>query len=334
MEFKSPDKKETMITKIKNFLKWIWNECKDWHTLILLLCVIIVMYSPVWGGYLLHAVFGWAWCSAVASAYLLFWAGPFTPFFPMCIGITLSIKKVMQVKSGKHKTSAIKADFAIQNKSHNDDAKNKDYSITFDKLFWLFLIGSVMGVVIEGLFCLVTKGKWESHVISAYLPFNALYGMGSVLFYVGAVKLREKNLLVRVIFMTLAATLLELFSGLFLKYGLGMRAWNYAHNFLNYKGIICLKFSLAWAIVAFCFCRLYPYISKILVKFSSKKQNCFCAICSVILAIDMSLAGISIIRWSDRHYGFEAETQFEKEIDIEAPDEWMESRFMDWHFLE
>lgn len=50
--------------------------------------------------------------------------------------------------------------------------------------------------------------------------------------------------------------------------------------------------------------------------------------------IDMSLAGISIIRWSDRHYGFEAETQFEKEIDIEAPDEWMELRFMDWHFLE
>lgn len=50
--------------------------------------------------------------------------------------------------------------------------------------------------------------------------------------------------------------------------------------------------------------------------------------------IDMSLAVISIIRWSDRHYGFEAETQFEKEIDIEAPDEWMELRFMDWHFLE
>lgn len=219
-------------------------------------------------------------------------------------------------------------------KGHNKDVKNYDYSITFNKLFCLFLIGSVMGVVIEGLFCLITKGKWESHVISAYLPFNALYGMGVVLFYVGAVKLRKRSLWVRVIFMTFAATLLELICGLFLKYGLGMRAWNYAHNFLNYKGIVCFKFSLAWAIAAFGFCKLYPYISNFLIKFNKKKYNCFCVTCSVILVMDISLAGISIIRWSDRHYGFEAETQFEKEIDIEAPDEWMESRFMDWHFLE
>lgn len=42
-------------------------------------------------------------------------------------------------------------------KNHDDDVENKDYAITFDKLFWLFLIGSVMGVV-----------------ISAYLPFNTL----------------------------------------------------------------------------------------------------------------------------------------------------------------
>ena len=132
-----------MITKIKNFLKWIWNECKDWHTLILLLCVIIVMYSPVWGGYLLYAAFGWAWCSAIASAYLLFWAGPFTPFFPMCIGITLFIKKVMQVKSGRYKTSAIKDGFEIQNKSHNNDVKNKDYSIT--------LRGHIRGAVFSGI---------------------------------------------------------------------------------------------------------------------------------------------------------------------------------------
>ena len=327
-------KKETIVAKIKNFFKWIWNECKDWRTLILLLCVIIVMYSPVWGGYLLHAIFGWSWCSAVASAYLLFWAGPFTPFFPMCIGITLSIKKAIQVRSHKRKTTETTDGLAKQNEKHNNAVKNEDCSIKFSDLFWLFLIGSVMGVVIEGLFCLITKGKWESHVISAYLPFNALYGMGAVLFYVGVVKLKEKNLWIRVLFMTFTATFLELICGLLLKYGLGMRAWNYSHNFLNYKGLVCLKFSLAWAIAAFCFCKLYPYINRFLIKIRNKKQKCFCVICSVVLAMDMSLAGISIVRWSDRHYGFKAETKFENEVDIEAPDEWMESRFMDWHFIE
>lgn len=54
-----------MITKLKDkfirFFRWIWKECKDVKTFILLLIVIAVVYSPVWGGYLLSALFGWEW---------------------------------------------------------------------------------------------------------------------------------------------------------------------------------------------------------------------------------------------------------------------------------
>ncbi len=95
---------EKIKTKVKNFFLWIWQECKDWHTLVLLCVVIAVVYSPVWLGYLLFIIFKWKWCSAVASACLVFWAGPFTPFFPLCIGITLSIKKAFEVR--KNKSSA------------------------------------------------------------------------------------------------------------------------------------------------------------------------------------------------------------------------------------
>ena len=55
--------------------------------------------------------------------------------------------------------------------------------ITYDKLFWLFMAGSLMGVLIEGLFCLIRKGQWESHVVTVFGPFNALYGAGAVLFF-------------------------------------------------------------------------------------------------------------------------------------------------------
>ncbi len=82
-----------IIDKIKNFLKWIWGECKDWRTILLLLGVIVVVYSPVWVCYLLYIIFRWNWSFAVATAVLAFWVGPFTPFFPLCIAITLGIKK-------------------------------------------------------------------------------------------------------------------------------------------------------------------------------------------------------------------------------------------------
>lgn len=86
-------------SKIKSFFYWLWQECKNWRTVALLAVVIAVMYSPVWGGFLLHALFGWKWAGIMASAVLLFWAGPMTPFFPLCVAITLAIKRFFQ----KHK---------------------------------------------------------------------------------------------------------------------------------------------------------------------------------------------------------------------------------------
>lgn len=88
-----------------NFCKWIWSECKDWHTLLLLIIVVVVMYTPVWGGYLLHLIFGVKWGSVIATAYLAFWAGPFTPYFPLCIAITFGIKKLTEKLGGKKFTA-------------------------------------------------------------------------------------------------------------------------------------------------------------------------------------------------------------------------------------
>ena len=93
--------KKKVKEKTINLFKWLKEECKDWRTLVVLLCVIAVMYSPVWGGYLLYYIFKLNWCLILASVTLTFWFGPFTPFFPLCIAITLSIKKLIEVKNRK-----------------------------------------------------------------------------------------------------------------------------------------------------------------------------------------------------------------------------------------
>ena len=78
------------------FPKRIMKECGNTETVLLFALVVAVMYCPVWGGYLLYAIFRWKWCFAVSSACLVFWAGPFTPFFPCCIAITLFLKKLVK----------------------------------------------------------------------------------------------------------------------------------------------------------------------------------------------------------------------------------------------
>jgi len=51
----------------------------------------------------------------------------------------------------------------------------------FYKLFWVFMIGCFLGVVIETLFCLVLNGYIESRQGLVYGPFNPVYGFGAVL---------------------------------------------------------------------------------------------------------------------------------------------------------
>ena len=87
--------------KIVAFFRWLWGECRDWRTVALLIAVCAVVYAPVWVGYLLHLIFGWHWAGGMATAVLAFWAGPFTPFFPICIGLTLSIKKWWETRKAK-----------------------------------------------------------------------------------------------------------------------------------------------------------------------------------------------------------------------------------------
>ena len=312
-----------MIAKIKDkfirFCRWIWQECKDTKTFLLLLLVIAVVYSPVWGGYLLYAIFGWKWASVMASACLVFWAGPFTPFFPICIGITLSIKRWTGGKSKPEDAPA---------------APKPEKTITYTKLFWLFLVGSVAGVIIEGLFCLIAKGHWETHVVSVLAPYNILYGLGVVLFYIGAVKLQHRPLAVQIVIMTAFATALELLCGLLLRYGLGMRAWDYSHSFLNYKGIICLGFSAAWGVAAYVFARLAPHIEKLLKHCTKRPWKVACTMLSLVIVLDLCMTGTSILRWSERHYGIPAQTEIQKELDTEAPDDWMQQRFVEWRFLD
>ena len=144
------------------FCQWIWQECKDIKTFFLLLIVIAVVYSPVWIGYLFNIVFGWKWASVISSAYLLLGVGPFTPFFPICIGITLYIKRWTEHRTQQQDISTV---------------SKPEKAITYTKLFWLFIVGSIAGVMIK-------KGHWETYVVSVLAPYNILLRIwsGTVLY--------------------------------------------------------------------------------------------------------------------------------------------------------
>lgn len=109
--------------KIKDFFAWLWEQIKDWRTLIIFIIVVLIMYFPAYGFYILSLIFKNAWLAGAATLYLTFWAGPFTPFFPLCVVITLAIKKLF-LKLKKPKKEKV----ATESEDHeNLPQKDKDY---------------------------------------------------------------------------------------------------------------------------------------------------------------------------------------------------------------
>ncbi len=100
-----------IIDIFKNFFLWVWKECRDWRTFVLLAVVCIVIGIPVWGGYLLFILFKWKWAVIMATACLAFWWIPGVPFFAISVSVTLAIKKLAATvfKRKKEKQGIIEA---------------------------------------------------------------------------------------------------------------------------------------------------------------------------------------------------------------------------------
>ncbi len=93
-----------IIHTVLSFFKWVWTECKDWRTLILLGVVCLILSAPIWIFGILYFVFRWQWAMFAGLAVWGFWMLPGAPFFALSVSITLAIKKIFQkVKKGKIK---------------------------------------------------------------------------------------------------------------------------------------------------------------------------------------------------------------------------------------
>ncbi len=124
-------------------------------------------------------------------------------------------------------------------------------------LCFLFFIGSTFGWVLELLFRRFfsknnPERRWinPGFLIGPYLP---LYGFGLCLLYglaqlpvPGAPWLAEG---LRFVLIAAAMTLIELLTGLLAERVGHVKLWDYSAEWGNFKGLICPKFSLAWAVL-------------------------------------------------------------------------------------
>lgn len=110
--------------------------------------------------------------------------------------------------------------------------------------FLIFYIYCFMGWCFESLYVSAKSKKWVNRGFMKG-PFLPIYGCGAVIILFSTIPVMSSPVLVYILSF-IAATVLELATGIVMEKLFKVKYWDYSGNFMNYKGYICIKSSITW----------------------------------------------------------------------------------------
>lgn len=203
----------------------------------------------------------------------------------------------------------------------------------FKKLFFVFLIGSVIGAIYEDFLIFLKTwletgdGIWMLHRGVIYGPFNVVYGFGAVAMCL---------LLCRKKYPTWKVFLYAALLGGGVEYAISFLqemflrtvSWDYSHELLNINGRTTLPFMVVWGLMGVVFVKVvYPWISKIIEGISQHIGEVMFWGLLVFMIFDMSVSWTALIRQTLRHYNMPAWTPVGRFYDQHYTDAYLEKYF-------
>lgn len=206
--------------------------------------------------------------------------------------------------------------------------ENKKEKTKVSELVWLFVIGCLVGFVLETLWHFFKNGEWINKQGLLYGPFKPIYGFGLIFVVLIMNNYREKKFWQKFIIGVILGSAFEYFGSLFQEYIFGTSTWNYSHFNFNIGGRIYLPYCLAWGVIAvFCVDVIYPLFKKLINKVNKKFYKITTIIIAIFMIINVSLTALASIRYSDRANNNAATNTVFKVIDELYPDEYMQVKF-------
>ncbi len=201
--------------------------------------------------------------------------------------------------------------------------------ICFEKLLFIFIIGSIFGTYYEQLLnlfvCYFKDGSivWESRRGLIYGPLSPIYGAGFILmvFFLGRKQYKWYEIL---LYGALIGGGFEYLISFLQEKFIGTVSWDYSSYPLNIGGRTTIPYMFFWG--ALCFLavkKIYPFLSNLIEKIPYNLGKLLTNILVVFLAINMFLSWGALIRQSLRRAGIKAYTPVGNFFDKYYTDEYL-----------
>lgn len=195
----------------------------------------------------------------------------------------------------------------------------------FYKLFWLFLIGAVLGDLVETVFCRLTAGVWMSRSSLVWGPFSIVWGLAIAAATALLYKDREKPDRHLFFIGTVLGGAYEYVCSVFTELVFGTVFWDYSEIPFNLGGRINLLYCFFWGIAAVIWIKwMYPFFSGWIEKIPVLWGYILTWVLAVFMAADIAVSSMALIRYDRRSEGMQADNVIEKLLDEHFDDERME----------
>lgn len=203
------------------------------------------------------------------------------------------------------------------------------------KLLLICFFGSFFGVMVETLWCLVTRGKLMSRAGLVYGPFNLLYGTGAVVLTIALYRFRNRGGWLSFLGGMITGSALEYLCSLAQELILGSRSWDYSNVPFNLNGRICLLYSVFWGALGMLWIKnVYPRLIQWILKIPNRAGKIVVWAFTAFFVLNAFVSATAVYRWSQRISGAPAQGRVWELVDERFPDERMEAIFPSMAFQE
>lgn len=204
------------------------------------------------------------------------------------------------------------------------------------KIFIIFMIGSIIGYIVEMIVALVQNGHFVSRQGLLYGPFTPVYGIGILVYYIFFKFVKTRNKGIVFISSMILGGITEYLCSYIQEKAFGTISWDYSDWIFNINGRTTLIHCTYWGLAGLLYISYIdePLIPKIEEFVKNHKVKIMATSVAVFMIFNIAISSMAAIRQKERLDDIPAEDSIDRFLDNMYPDEYMDEVFSNKKYVD
>ncbi len=196
------------------------------------------------------------------------------------------------------------------------------------KVFIIFMIGSILGYVVEMIVALVQNGHFVSRQGLLYGPFTPVYGVGILVYYIFFKIVKNRNKKIVFVSSMILGGITEYLCSYIQEKAFGTVSWDYSNWLFNINGRTTLIHCTYWGFAGLLYVSyIEPLIPKIEEAVRNHKIKIMATSVAIFMVFNVAISSMAAIRQKERQENIAANSKIDVFLDNAYPDEYMDEVF-------